>query len=117
MIRLILILVLMGVLQAQTGVVSPNTVADITCDGSAHAIQTSGTARWVQIITFSTNSAIVRIGDSNVGSSRGLPIAAGGGYLFAPIPADSREAVVEHLYRLSSIYYYCTASDKLAVLW
>src|SRR6476620_11680954 len=66
---------------AAQGSISVRTLADITGDGSTHALSTFGTARWVQIIAPSGNSAAVRIGDSNASSSRGAPIAAGGGIL------------------------------------
>lgn len=96
-------------LSAQTLI---GTIADITGNGSAHVItSTSTSARWVQVIALSTNSAVVRIGDSNTGASRGAPIAAGGG-LFLPIPPTPPYA-----YDLSKIYYYAANGDKLSVTY
>lgn len=105
-IAVLLLLVSIG-LFAQYLIVSP---AEITCDSAAHAVATSGVARWVQFVAPSTNSVAIRIGDSNTGASRGIPIAAGGGYMM-PFTQGAPG------YDLTKIYYYCTASDKVDISW
>ena len=93
--------------QAQS-TVTLGTLADITGDGSAHALGT-GTARWIIIDCASTNSAAVRLGDLNVGASRGTACAAGGGFFYPPLTVGS------NLYDLSKIYYRAASSDVLRV--
>ena len=103
---------------AQAGNLSVTSMADITGDGAAHALQSSvTTARWIQVIATTTNSAAVRLGDSNVSSTRGLPIAAGGGFMFPAVPVDQRESTTQHFYDLSKIYYFAAVGDKLSVAW
>lgn len=96
---------------AQTGL-TVSTVADITGDGSVHALPLSGTARWVQIVASTSNAAAVRIGDSNISSSRGIPVAAGAGYL---LPASNY--ALGNYYNLASIYYLAQSGDKISVEW
>ena len=91
---------------AQPGNGTVATLADITGTGAAVQISASGTARWVQFIAPTTNTAVVRCGDSNVSTSRGLPIAAGAGQFF-PFQAQ--------VYNLSSIYCYIANGDKISI--
>src|SRR4051812_7204438 len=64
------------------------TPARVTGDAAAHALATTGTARWVLIVAEAGNASPVRCGDSNVSSTRGVPIYAsstsGGGYQIPP---------------------------------
>lgn len=107
--RLCFLLFLAASLYSQTLI---GTISDITGDGSAHRLSTTSIgARWVQIVALSGNGAVVRIGDSNVGSSRGTPIAAGGGFML-PTPNGGFPS-----YDLSTIYYYAANGDKLAVTY
>lgn len=89
---------------------APTTLADITGDGAAHKFATSGRAKWVQIIALSSNGSAVRIGDSNAGVSRGMPVAAGGGLLL-PVQTNNQ------MYDLSAWYYYVANGDKVSITW
>lgn len=91
---------------AQPGTGTFSTIGDITGTGSAVAVATSGSARWCQMQTPSTNAADVRWGDSNVGASRGAGIAAGAGQM-TPYQAQ--------LYQLASLYVYVANGDKVRV--
>jgi hypothetical protein len=90
--------------------VAVSVAADITGDGSAHAITSSGTARWVLIIAHSTNSATARCGASTTSSTRGFPIAAGGGLMLPP-------ALNQDFFPLAQVYCYAANGDKLSVGW
>lgn len=113
--RLFLLLALALTLCGQATLV---TMADITGDGSAHAL--SGTviyARTIDITALAANGAVCRTGDSNVGASRGQVIAAGGSYHYQALPSLSTYSAKSNLYDLSQIYYYCGNGDKLTVLY
>lgn len=103
----VLLLLLAFGLWAQTLIVSP---AEITGDSTAHAVSTAGVARWIQFVAPSTNSFAVRVGDSNTGSARGIPIAAGGGYMMPYLQSAPG-------YDLTKIYYYASTGDKVNVSW
>lgn len=94
--------------QAQVGLGTVTTIADITGTGAAVQVAASGTARWIQFIAPPTNAASVRCGDVNVSTTRGLPLAAGAGQFF-PFQAQ--------LYSLSSLYCYIGSGDKLSIAW
>jgi len=96
------------ILGAQTLIRVP---AEVTCDSAAHAVSTSGLAVWVQFIAPAANSAVVRVGDSNVSATRGFPIAAGGGYN-TPVLGQGNPR-----YDLTKIFYYCTTGDKVVIGW
>jgi len=82
---------------------------DITGTGATVQIASSGSARWVQIIADSTNSAVVRTDqDSSVSATVGLKIPAGGGFLYPPQGQN---------YRLAGIYVYIANGDKISVIW
>ncbi len=112
--RLLLILVLNLSVGAQTATVT--TLAQITGDAATHQIATSGTARWVQINALTGNGAVIRVGDSATSATRGLPIAAGAGMMYPPMPIDTRVSNQASLYRVSTLYYYAASGDKLNVL-
>jgi len=100
-----------------TGNVAVTTLADLVGNGAAHQLQTSGTARWVVFVCPSTNSAAVRIGDSAVTTSRGVPCAAGGTFMLpviAPAPGMKSQ---DQYYSLSTIYYLAQTGDVVSVLW
>lgn len=98
---------------AQAGLLTVVTPAQVTCDGSAHAFSaTPLTAREISIVpAASGNSGPITTGDSGIGSSRGWPIAGGGSYEYPSIPIDAREAVSQHFYDLTQVYYYCGSGD------
>lgn len=86
-----------------------HTIATITGTGETVALSTSTTtrAKWIQIITPSTNSAAVYFGDSTVTATTGLPIAAGAGY--------NTPACESCTYTLSATYVYIANGDKAYV--
>lgn len=89
-----------------------HTIADITGTGATVQIATTSTrASWIQIIAPSTNSAVVRFGDSTVSVTRGLPIAAGGGY------CTLIEVPNQRGYNLSLTYVYVAVGDKASIAW
>lgn len=102
-----------GVLFSQ---VVPKTVADVTGDGSAHAVATSGTARWIQFIADPANGAAVRIGDSNITTSRGSRVAAGGGLLWPPVSCGTANAE-NCKYVLAQVFYLAQTGDKISITW
>jgi hypothetical protein len=110
----VLTLVLIASLAAQVSVFS---VADITGDNASHVLQSSGTARWIQIVTPSTNSAAVRVGDSAVSATEGIAIAPGGGFMFPVISIDTRDSSQAKMYQLSGIRYFAATGDKLNLVW
>lgn len=94
------------------------TTADFTGDGANHAFASVVTsARWVQIIAATANAAVVRIGDTNISATRGLPMAAGSGLSFPPMPPDARFSTSHNLYDLSKIFYRAGSGDKISVAW
>lgn len=102
---------------SQSGVATLTTTADVAGDSAAHQVQTSGTARWVQFICTANNTAIVRVGDSAVSATRGLPIAAGGGLMLPPIPSAPGMKQIDQFYQLSSIYYIVQTGDAVSIAW
>jgi hypothetical protein len=93
--------------------VSVVTYPDLTGNGAAQRIASSGTCRIIDVAALPANNAAVRIGDINVGASRGLPIAPGG-YVHFEFPYDPG-AVFPHLYSLASMYVYAASGDKVSV--
>ena len=98
---------------ALTAQVLIGTIADITGDASAHKVSaTSLGATWIQFDCPSGNSGTaIRIGDSNVSSSRGALCAAGKTVIF---PVVNRPP---YRYDLSTIYYLAANNDKLTVTY
>jgi hypothetical protein len=118
--RFVLLLVCVLLLHSQTGYVAVHSISDVTGDGATHQLFTSGSASWVQFIALGANTAVVRVGESAAVSCsvRGLPVAAGFGMMYPPIPSEPREAVSGvHLYDLSQIYYCAATGDKFSVVW
>lgn len=98
------ILLLVLCVLAQPGI---NTLADISGSSSPVALGTSSqNALWIQCIAPSTNTNAVRFGDSTVSSTRGLPIAPGGGY--------NTPAMQGRGYSLANTYVYVATGDKLS---
>ena len=88
-----------------------HSLATITGDGATHALSASAVkASWVQIQAPSTNSAAVRVGDSNTSSTRGATVAAGG-FQFAPSHGNA------NMYDLNTIYYYAETGDEIDVIY
>lgn len=105
-------------LHAQVGIAQPVSIADIEGNSAAQQVSpTAVNAKWVLIIALTANSAAVRVGDANVGASRGSQVAAGGGLFMPPLPPDTRNAQVQNTYDLSKIYFYGTAPDKISVIY
>lgn len=92
------------------------TYADITGTGATVAIATSGSAKWVQIVAPSANSATARWGDSSTTSSRGGLLPAGSGQFLPPVSRTVNDSVQVTLYQLPSIYVYIANGDKITVV-
>lgn len=100
-------------LLAATAGITPTSMADIAGDGAAHAIAASGSARMIIFACPSTNTSSVRIGDSTITTSIGLPCAPGGS---VTLPAMTPKASVEDTtYPLSSWFYLIQSGDKLSI--
>lgn len=86
-----------------------HNLATITGTGATVQISTDITTRatWIQVIAPSSNSAVVYFGDSTVTATRGLPIAAGGGYNTPPCSSC--------VYTLAAHYAYIANGDKINV--
>ncbi len=83
------------------------TIADITPNGSAVPLAAAGQAVWI-LVTATGNS--IRIGDANVGASRGVKIPAGVPTL---IP---RCAFTQGGYDLAAVHLYGAAgADSVSV--
>lgn len=87
------------------------TPADVTGDGVAHTFASLfgiNSAKWIQGNAVSIASTAARIGDSNVSSTRGIPVPAGGGDLVPPI------AEISSFYDLTLIYYLVQSNDHVS---
>ena len=93
------------------------TIADISGSGSAVKLATSGSAHWIQFTAPTGNASAVRYGDSNVSSSRGAIIAAGGGDLLPVLHVPGGGQASDSLYQFSTIYVYIASGDSLSVTW
>ncbi len=85
------------------------TLADLTGNGATQQVAATGVCRWVQFVALPSNAAAVRVGDSNTTVSRGVPIAAGGGYV-PPVPTNTN-----YVYTLATLYFYAASGDKVSV--
>jgi hypothetical protein len=103
--------------EAQGGLIVVTGNADITGTAAAVQASSSGTARWVQVIALTGNSAVIRCGGSTVSATVGTPVAAGGGLFYPVMAVDSRQAVNQHYYNLAGIYCYVGSGDKVNFSW
>ena len=91
----------------------PQTAVDFTGDGAAHSLSSIlgiTKCRWFQVSAVSIGSTSARIGDSNITTTRGLPIGAQSGQ-FAPAITQDFEP-----YDLTLWYVLVASSDTVAVL-
>jgi hypothetical protein len=109
--RFIAVAMLLGVAMAATVV---TTISDIAGDGKAHQVAATGSARWIQFVAPAGNSLTVRIGDVNVSSTRGVPLAAGAG-IFMPLVTDGTTS--DKSYALNSLYYIVQSGDTLSITY
>lgn len=110
-------------LDAQTPVISPATISG---DGAAHAVTTTAQrARWIIFIAPASNtatncsasaggsqSACPRVGDSNVTTSRGVPLPPGSSLMYPYIGTPGANAPG---YGLNSIFYVVQSGDTLII--
>ena len=88
-------------------------LADIVGSGAVVQIASPNiTARWVQFILSGAGTA--RIGGSNVTSTLGLPVAAGGG-LFLPVQAP--DGLSTSPYSLAALNAYIPVGATLSVAY
>ena len=85
------------------------TIADIIGSNSTVPIlfPTGSAAVWMQVIV--TGSGTVRLGDSTVNSTNGLPLAAGAGFFSVPVAGHL------NTYRSSEFYAYIPIGGTLSV--
>jgi hypothetical protein len=96
--------------------VTITSLTDISGSSATVQLSASGSARWIQFIAPTANMSVVRIGDSNIGTTRGAAVAPGGGFMMPVIVSPSEPAGATR-YSLSGIYYYVATGDKLSVIW
>jgi len=87
------------------------SVVDFTGDGTAHPLSDYAgivAATWFQL-TYVTGSGTARIGDKNITSTRGIPIAAGNAQFAPPV------AQAYNPYELEKIYVLVTTGDKVSL--
>lgn len=97
----------------QSAVVTP--FPDVTLNGSTAqqvsvAVSSTASCRWVLFVGLATNAAVVRVGDSTVNATTGIPVSATGGV----IPPPSVE-IGNHWYSLSTLYVYGSTGDKVSI--
>jgi hypothetical protein len=105
------------ILSAQSVSLTPVSLPDATGDAASHQVASSGTARTVSICALTANTAAVRIGDSTITASRGLPLTAG---LCAYYPettgaGDGGGQIRTARWSLAGIYYLAATGDKVSV--
>jgi hypothetical protein len=93
--------------------VSITSTADIAGTGTATAISSSGGALWIQFVCPSTNVSSVRIGDSGVSTTDGVPCAPGGSFFMPVLPVQGVGS--NHVYDLSKIFFLVQVGDKLSI--
>jgi hypothetical protein len=99
---------------------NPATISDIPGDGAAHAVAATGTARWITFISPPSNSTTncgtsaisgcVRIGDSNISTSRGTILQPGSSGFMLESSGTIR-------YDLSKWYYLAQSGDKVIITY
>ena len=103
--------------QSNLGLVQPSSIADITGTGATVQLySTGGPARDVLIFALAANTGTARCGDSNAGTSRGVPLAAGASRFYPPQTQISGD-LKQPLYNLASFYCYIANGDKVSVTW
>jgi hypothetical protein len=90
-----------------------NLINGACISGASSTVQlstnTTARAKFIQIIAPAANSGIVYFGDSTTSSSKGLPIAAGGGY--------NTPTCDSCLYTLAAHYAYVATGDTACWAW
>jgi hypothetical protein len=104
----LLTLVLAGLVFGQN-LITPNTVADITGDGNVHAVATPATGcRYIIFAALSTNTNAMRLGDSNITTSRGVPVGPGQSFTLLESPST---------FRHGGWYYLVQSGDKISITY
>jgi hypothetical protein len=86
-------------------------VADIAGDNAVHRLTTNTTAQSCIVQVIVTGSGTVRVGDSTTSSTLGLPIAAGGAFMY-PNPGQQLGC-----WRLAQIYLYVPSGATASVAY
>lgn len=85
------------------------TIPDITPAGAATPLSATGIkATWVKFVA---SGSSIRVGDANVGASRGLNIPTG------VLVNFDRLDVHQGFYDLSRLYVYGTGTDKVSITY
>lgn len=108
---LLLTLALAGVVFGQSNLITPTTIPDITGDGNVHQIiGNGGSARWITFVALSTNVSTIRLGDANITTSRGVPLAPGQSF-------SMFESTSSFRHNLATWSYLIQSGDKLSITY
>lgn len=103
---------------------APTSVGDVSGGGgvtsvasalATQSITNPGTVRFIQFVAPSGNTSVVRVGDSSISTTRGVPVAPGGAYQ-TPLPACVTGAGGECQTSTSSWYFLVQSGDKVSIL-
>jgi hypothetical protein len=118
--RVVLMVVALAFMAAPIWCQTPATVttfADVTLSGSVQqvstAVSSTASCRWVLFVALPANVAAVRVGDSNVSATRGIPVAASGGVI-PPMSAQGSSAM-GYVYPLAGLYVFGTSGDQVSI--
>ncbi len=87
-----------------------HSLPDITVGAAQRISATSVPCNWVQLQAVTGNGAVMRVGDSGVGSGEGAIISTTGVLQLPP-------AGNANTYNLYDLWIFGTASDKVAVIY
>lgn len=90
------------------GNITVTSIPDVTATGSAQPIAISGTAKFVQVVAASTNSATIRCGGTGTSATAGVPIAPGGSESFL---------LGQVAWNLANLNCIGTGPDKYAIIY
>lgn len=72
------------------------TFTDLTGNGGVQALAANGSCSQVQLVTLRANTGTIRVGDANVGATRGIPLEPGSTNLW----------VLPYTMSYSAMYFY-----------
>lgn len=118
--RVALLLVALSV--AVFSQVSPVSVPDIAGTGvaasvasvlPAQGIPDPGTVRFIQFVAPASNTGTVRVGDSKITTTRGIPLAAGAGY---NTPTWCSGSINDCKTYTAAWYFLVQSGDKVSIV-
>ncbi len=102
--------------------VSPVSVPDIAGTGvaasvasvlPAQGIADPGTVRFIQFVAPASNTGTVRVGDSKISTTRGIPLAAGAGHNAPTVCSGSINDCKTYT---AAWYFLVAAGDKVSIV-